>query len=309
MQCFDTRVALCAQPSYSRHGLETAVERLLNPVFSLRNCRSARILLKPNLITATNGGLACTNGTVILAVARWFADQGARVSVGDSPAFGSAQSVLRKIGILPELRRLGADIAEFHRHTAVDLPGGKKAHIALPALECDYLINLPKVKAHSQMRVSLAVKNYFGCISGLHKPWWHMVHGGPQGRFADLLVELLAVLPNGYSVADGVEAMHETGPIHGQPYALGVLAGGENPFALDTGLLALLGVDHRQCPLWITAHKAEIPGADPGQLVYTHANPGELRAEGFRVPKELTPVRFNPVRFVKSTLRRMLMGS
>ncbi|MGE4560788.1 MAG: DUF362 domain-containing protein, partial [Desulfobulbus sp.] len=101
----------------------------------------------------------------------------------------------------------------------------------------------------------------------------------------------------------------ETGPVHGQPYALGVLAGGENPFAVDTGLLALLGVDPRQCPLWLTARKAGIPGADPGQLVYTQASPKELMTSGFRVPKELTPVRFNPVRFVKSTLRRMLIGS
>ena len=36
--------------------------------------------------------------------------------------------------------------------------------------------------------------------------------------FADLLVELLAVLPAGCTVVDGMVAMHRTGPIHGEPF-------------------------------------------------------------------------------------------
>jgi uncharacterized protein (DUF362 family) len=308
MQCLDTRVALVAQSSYGDHHLETTVFQLLASEFSATSCRSSTILLKPNLITATNGKLACTNGRVILAVARYFKDHGARVMVGDSPAFGSARSVLRKIGILPALQHLGVDIAEFRQYITIELASGEPASIAKPALECDSLINLPKVKAHSQMRVTLAVKNYFGCISGLHKPWWHMVHGGAQGRFAHLLVELLSALPQGYSLVDGVEAMHATGPIHGQPYFLGVLAGGVNPVAVDTGLLALLDVAPRQCPLWRAAREAGIQGTGPEQLIFTHAQPAALKARGFLVPEELTPVRFNPFRFIKSSLQRLLLS-
>ncbi len=262
--------------------------------------------MKPNLITATNGQLACTNGRFLLAAARMFKDLGARVRVGDSPAFGTASSVLRKIGVLSELDRLGVPVAEFRQSLPIELPSGQKACIARPVLECDHLVNLPKVKAHGQMRVTLAVKNYFGCISGLHKPWWHMAHGGPLGRFAPLLVELLAVLPQGYSLVDGVEAMHVTGPIHGEPYCLGVVAGGKNPVAVDTGLLAVLGVDPHGCPLWEAAREAGLKGADQQQLVFTHERPEDLAVQGFLVPEELAPVRFNPFRFVKSSLRRLV---
>ncbi|MGD9949228.1 MAG: DUF362 domain-containing protein [Desulfobulbus sp.] len=306
MQCLDTRVALYSQPSYENHSFETTIGQLLVSEFSGNRCRSASVLLKPNLITATNGQLACTNGHIILAVARYFKDLGANVAVGDSPAFGTARSVLRKIGVLPELERLGVRVTEFRQYLPLELPSGQRACIARPALECDTLINLPKVKAHSQMRVTLAVKNYFGCISGLHKPWWHMVHGGEQGRFADLLVELLSVLPQGFSLVDGMEAMHITGPIHGQPYALGLLAGGINPVAVDTGLLAILGVEPSLCPLWVAAREAGLPGTDPEQLLFTHDHPVALAAEKFLVPEALTPVRFNPFRFVKSSVQRML---
>lgn len=59
--------------------------------FSLR---SAHVLVKPNLLTATP--LACTSPVVVAAVCRWLLDQGARVRVGDSPGFGTATAVARR---------------------------------------------------------------------------------------------------------------------------------------------------------------------------------------------------------------------
>ncbi len=307
MQGSNPQVALIVQPSYAPLALEFSIDQLLTPAFSDTVCRSAVVLLKPNLITATNGWLACTNGEVIFMVARWFVDHGARVRVGDSPAFGSARSVLHKIGVLQRLQGLGAVVTEFHRSVPVVLPTGARVPFAASAMECDYLINLPKVKAHAQMRLTLAVKNYFGCVSGLHKPWWHMVHGGAQGRFADLVAALPAGLPSGYSLVDGVEAMHVTGPIHGRPYPLGLLAGGTNPVAVDTALQIVLGVEARRCPLWCAARDEGRVGTDGAQLLYSHARPDEVAVEGFLVPEELTPVRFNPFRLLQSSLRRVLL--
>ena len=306
MQCLDPRVALCRQVSYDGPAFETTIAELLSSEFSEGRCRSASVLLKPNLITATNGQLSCTNGQVILAAARFFKGMGAKVAVGDSPAFGTARSVLRRLGIVPQLERLGVPIVEFRQYVPLQLPSGHCARIARPALDCDYLVNLPKLKAHSQMRLTMAVKNYFGCISGLHKPWWHMVHGGAHGRFSHLLVELLAVLPQGYSLVDGIEAMHVTGPIHGESYALGVLAGGVNPVAVESALLAVLGVDPQRCPLWSAAREAGIFGTEVEQLVFTRQVPADLAAFDFAVPEALTPVRFNPLRFFKSTLQRLM---
>jgi uncharacterized protein (DUF362 family) len=306
MQCIDRRVALLPLHTYDSPELELAVDRLLAAAFAANSCRSARIVLKPNLITASNGLLPCTNARVIEAVCRWFVDHGARVLVGDSPAFGTACSVLRRIGALPALRALGAEVVEFRRRRRVELPGGHWASLAAHVLECDYLINLPKIKAHSQLRLTLAVKNYFGCIAGLHKPWWHMRHGGPQGGFVELLVALLAVLPGGYTLVDGIEAMHITGPIHGQAYPLGIVAGGVNPVAIDTALQALLGVDAHRCPLWSAAAAAGIAGASLTELFFSHVHPEAFAVKGFVVPEQLAPIRFNPFRFVKSSLQRLL---
>lgn len=304
MQLSCTSVALTAQPTYDEPSLDVAVDRLLGPMLAGSNLRTARVLLKPNLITATNGRLACTDGRCIVAAARWLIDQGARPAVGDSPSFGSARSVLAAIGALPALERLGVLVVEFRRTTETLLPCGVKAALATEAMECDVLLNLPKVKAHSQMRLTLAVKNYFGCLSGFHKPWWHMAHGGANGRFAALLVELLAVLPPGGSLVDGVVAMHVDGPIHGEPYPLGLLAAGVNPVAVDAALLRILGVDPQLCPLWRAAHGAGLAGVDVEALQFPLATPAELAVADFLVPEQLGPVRFNPFRFVKNSIKR-----
>ncbi len=307
MDCRDTTVALWPQADYDPAHLAPAMEQLFAPFAAGRNLRSASILLKPNLITATNGHLACTHGQVIAAVAQWLLEQGARVSMGDSPAFGSARTVLEKTGAWGLLTPLGVQVVEFRPARILTLPSGQQVSVGAPVLDCDYLINLPKLKAHAQMRVTLAVKNYFGCVVGLHKPWWHMLHGGPQGRFAELLIELLSLLPAGYSLVDGIEAMHVSGPIHGQPFALGLLAAGVNPLAVDTALLAVLGIDPRLSPLWAAARAAGMVGTELHQLSFPHARPEVVPATGFLVPEALNPVRFNPFRFLKSSVQRLLM--
>jgi len=307
MQLDSTHVFLVPHSSYEQPSLDAAVASLLASMDNFGTLRTARVLLKPNLITARNGKLACTDGRFIVAVARWFEAMGAQVAVGDSPSFGSARSVLEAIDTLTTLLKLGVPVVEFRQIKETSLPGGYKVPMAAAAMECDLLVNLPKVKAHSQMRLTLAVKNLFGCVSGFHKPWWHMVHGGTNGQFAELLVALPAMLPAGCTLVDGVIAMHRTGPVYGEPYPLGVIASGTNPMAIDTGLMHLLGVDPPQCPLWCAAHRAGLAGTNVDELMFPLANPSGLAAHDFVVPEVLGPVRFNPFRFVKNSMKRALL--
>ena len=300
-------VALLPQSAYLPSNLDQAMDRVLTAIGPLPTLRSARVLLKPNLITARNGQLACTDARFITAAARWFLGHGAAVTVGDSPSFGSARSVLEQIGALSELNVLGVPVQEFRQATVVTLPSGQRAHLATAALNCDLLVNLPRVKAHAQMRVTLAVKNCFGCLSGWHKPWWHMAHGGGAPRFPDLLVELLSALPATLTLVDGIVAMHRTGPVHGEPFPLELIAAGHNPVAIDTALLKILAIDPGRSPLWQAADRAGLFGTRLEQLVFPLAAPADWAATGFITPDELIPIRFNPVRFLRNSAKRVLL--
>ena len=273
--------------------------------------RGRKVLLKPNLLTdRTPEQAVTTHPEVVRQVIRRLRSAGAAVSVGDSPASTANLSrVWQASGIEAVCREEGVPLLSLEqggsRTFTID---GFTFAVATPVLEADLLVNLPKVKAHSQMRLTLAVKNLFGCLVGFHKPWWHMVHGGADGRFADLLVDLLKVLPPGCTVVDGIVAMHETGPIHGEPHPLGILAAGVNPVAVDTALLAVLGVDPRLVPLWCAADRAAIAGTRMEDLVFPLSQPGSLVVQpAFAVPETLTPVRFNPLRFGKNAIKRWML--
>ena len=306
-----TAVALTSCSGYEQHQLAQALARALEATTLPANLCSAQVLLKPNLISAKHGPLACTEGAFILAVARWFLDQGAKVSIGDSPAFGTAAAVLHRLGLVDELAALGVAIINFTRGRATKLSGGGRAVLAEAALDCDLLVNLPRVKVHAQARLTLAVKNYFGCLVGLHKGWWHMAYGdkADQGsnQFFDRLLRIPQALPDSVTLMDGIVAMHRTGPVNGEPYPLSLLAASTNPVAMDTALHAILRADPEQSPLMAACRRAGMSGAHLAQLSFPLAAPEEFQAAGFLVPEQLNPVRFRVVRFLKSSIRRIVL--
>ena len=304
MDLSSNRVAFDRCPDYSLHTLFECFTRFLDACQPAHTYRSSRILIKPNLITAGRGNLACTEGVFILAAARFFQELGARVAVGDSPAFGTATSVLDKIGILPFLTRYSIPVVEFNRIRIVTLSSGVRAGLAAEALDCDLLVNLPRVKAHGQLMVTMAVKNFFGCIGGMRKPMWHMKYGGKEGGLENLIVELLSVLPDSITLVDGITAMHRTGPIGGQPYDLGITACSTNPVGVDRALLSVIGLEPERSPLMKACIRAGLAGTDLEQLEFPLLNPSSVQVDSFKVPAELSPVRFNPFRFVKNNLRR-----
>lgn len=266
-----------------------------------------RILLKPNLVSGgASSGLSCTHPRFVVAVAQWCLDHGARVAVGDSPAFGSARSVMAACGLLDALGKLPVRLADFSKVRRVRLASGEEVGLAEEALQCDELVNLPRVKAHGQLFVTLAVKNYFGTVVGLRKPCWHMRHGGQAGRFEELLVDLLAVLPGGISLADGIEAMHRDGPVSGEPFALGVLGASRNPVALDTALLEILRLSPGASPLWREAARRRLPGVRLNHGDFVLNQPAELARAGFQAPAELQPIRFQPWRVARGVGKRLL---
>ncbi len=265
------------------------------------------VLLKPNLVSAGSGPahLACTSPAVVAAVAEWCLDQGARVQVGDSPAFGSGRSVMQACGMLEALAGLPVEVVDFDRQRRVDLPCGLKAQVAAAALECDLLLNLPRVKAHTQLYVSLAVKNYFGTVTGWRKALHHARHGDLANRFEALLADLPGLFPGSFSLVDGIVAMQRTGPMKGEAFPLGLLAGGFDPVALDTAILAIIGADPLRSQLWAECQCRGLPGTDPARLSFPLARPDELRVANFLLPEVLSPVTFHPGRILVGGCRRL----
>jgi uncharacterized protein (DUF362 family) len=212
---------------------------------------------------------------------------------------------MRATGVEKALAGLPVEMVDFDRAVPVKLAGGVEVNVATAALECDMLVNLPRVKAHSQFYMTMAIKNYFGTVVGFQKAGWHLRYGDRENRFASHLVDLLAVLPQSVTFIDGIVAMHDTGPLSGLPYSLGLVGGAFNPVALDTALLQTLGLDFKMSALWQECSKRGLAGSDPDDLDFPLLKPDDFKADGFRAPSILKPESFNPLRWLVSGCRRI----
>lgn len=315
----DTRipVALLRQADYDPAALRLAVDRLFSALPPV-SWSSEAVLVKPNLVSRANAPLSCTRPEVARSVCEHLLDHGARPFLADSPAFGSAERVAAAAGYPAALAGLGLKVTTLKHPVPLRLPdeaGGGTIRtigtigtigVARAALEADRIVSLAKVKAHGQFRATASTKNLFGCVCGCRKALAHMRLGDHPGRMEAMILALRAALPPALGLADGIEAMHRGGPIHGQPFPLGLLGAAPDTLALDTAIFSLLGLTPEQVPLWGLALERGLPGADPGQLVYPLETPKGFDATGFEVQAALEPMRFEPLRFVRGRMKSLL---
>lgn len=295
----DTIIALAGCSGYNSPQLENSIYSILDAAQMLF-ARGARILVKPNLLMARP--LACSHPMVVAALCKWLLEKGAHVTVADSPGFGSPANVAKAIGLEDALAPLGLKTESFKSLVKIRTQAaGRKIviPIAKKALESDMIFSVAKIKAHSQMRMTLCVKNCFGCVPGMRKAFFHALYGQSHEFFAQCLKALWKSLPPVAGIADGVEAMHVTGPSRGEPFALGILGACSNAAALDAALLEAMGIDANLVPLALA-----LAGENGKHHAYPLAKPADFHARGFIVPTVLKSASFNPFRLAKSCARR-----
>ncbi len=268
----------------------------------------AVVLLKPNLISGRGADLSCTHKEFIAGVAAWFLGQGAKVHIGDSPALGSGASVCQLRGITSALAGMGVKHVSFSDSVRRTLAGGVSVNVARAALECDFFVNLAKVKAHNQMYITLAVKNIFGIVKGVNKAMLHMTHGGSHKQFSEIILDLVELLPPSLHFADGIVAMHRSGPLDGSPLQLNCIGAAICPVAMDTALLELLELDKSKSPIWRIAHYRELKGSDIDKIHFPVLSPTYFFGRNFAAPESLHTIRFNPLGFLNGMVKRIVFS-
>ncbi len=291
--------------SYGDPRLERRAAELLEAA-GVRPKRGTRVLVKPNLVAPKNMGLSCTSPAVVRAACLYLLDCGAGVTVGDSPAFGTAKVVARLSGLTAALADLPVRLVNFSRSRRVPLSFGKSAAVAAHALDAELIVNLPKLKVHNQMGMTAAVKNMFGCVTGFRKSLAHQLYGEKGNRFPRLIIDVMESLPETVSLLDGITAMHREGPAGGDPFPLGLLAAAPGCVALDTAVYGLFGLSPDEVPLWSEALAMGLAGARPEEVRLARGRTEDFPVQGFERPARLEPVAFHPKRFVTGRVKSML---
>lgn len=288
------------ESSYEYGALRRDVFEILSGIDARLIRNGSKVLVKPNLLAASRPEQAITTHPLVVKAACEYAlEAGAHVTVGDSPPIGSFEKIVKGTGLKDALAGMPVSLQELD--SPVKTKTGEKfrdVEISREALDSDVIINLPKFKTHSQMALTLAVKNLFGCVAGTSKAEWHFRVGENRELFAELLVSIYKSLPPSLSLIDGVLAMEGDGPgTGGRPRHLGVLLGSRSAPALDEVASRMVGLEPSELPTCKASR-------DMGLM-------GEYRVEGtvpvvkgFDIPRG-EQIVFGPD-FLKGFLRRHL---
>ncbi|MBD2776035.1 DUF362 domain-containing protein [Iningainema tapete] len=304
----NSSVSIIRANSYAKEVLRESLETLLEPIGGMAAFVKPgnRVLLKPNLLTGARPGKECTTRPeLVYAVASMVIEAGGKPFLGDSPAFGSARGVAVANGYLPVLEELNLPIIDFHGHRYQTI-SEEFNHLLLckEAIEADVVINLPKVKSHVQLVLTLGVKNLFGCVPGKMKAWWHMEAGKDANRFGEMLVETARAINPNLTILDGIIGHEGNGPSGGEPRELGVLAASADVFALDRAMVEILNVPYDQVPTVAASVRLGVcPELKAIQFSLLH--PEALRIHDWRLPDKFVPIDFGMPRVIKSTFKHL----
>ncbi len=308
MQTQKPSVSLIRARSYETDALGKSLETLLEPLGGIGAFvhKGDRVLLKPNLLTGSRPTKECTTRPeLVYAVARMVMEVGGKPFLGDSPAFGSAKGVAAANGYLPILQELNLPIIEFHGQR-YQTASENFNHLLLSkeAMAADVVINLPKLKSHMQLTLTMGVKNLFGCVPGKMKAWWHLEAGKDANRFAQMLVETASIINPSLTILDGIIGHEGNGPSGGEPRHLGILAAATDVFALDRAMVEILTVPPEIVP---TVAASQRLGVCPEltAIEFPHLTPDVLKIADWQLPDKLMPIDFAMPRVIKSTFKHL----
>jgi uncharacterized protein (DUF362 family)/ferredoxin len=260
----------------------------------------SKVLVKPNFLAPHAASKAAlTHSAVIEAVCELVFEVGATPIVGDSSSIGSSKLIARRSGVLPYLEKRGIELIDLQDSRTYENKTGKnfkRFEVSAEAVNADVIINLPKLKTHGQILMTMAVKNMFGVIVGMRKSQWHLRAGKDAIYFARMLVELCYFLKPSLSIIDAVIGMDGNGPGSGRPREIGLVAASADPVSLDRVMANIVGVDPEKILTLLAARELGYGPTSLSQIETVGDNPDSFHIDDFLLP------RLSPASTTKGTL-------
>lgn len=308
-----TRVCLARCESYDPILLRQSLENLLEPLGGMGAFvkPGQRVLLKPNLIVPRRAEQAITtHAELVRAVALAVREAGATPVIGDSPAFGSAHWVAQACGMAAMAKEIGVEIIDLGHHPRKVCLGPEspfpKIGMGEEALNADAIINLPKIKTHCQMGMTIAVKNMYGAVAGKRKTWRHFFTND-RVAFGRMLVAICRALRPVLTIADGIIALERNGPSEGDPRALGILAASIDPVALERVVVEILGVDLSTVPVFEAARQMGYGEQRLDRIEVIGESIESMRVRDYVTIAQMSPISFTLPRVLRSLAKQAKM--
>ena len=267
----DTVVVLRAE----NNNIEDMVQKSIDMLGDLKVKKDALVVIKPNVCFPSNfENMLITDPRILEAVLHIAKKKSKNVLVVESDAAsGSAEKRMINTGVMGTIKKCDAEFLNLSKDEVEEHKvAGLTVQIPKTVLKADYLINLPKVKTHSFMVVSVAMKNMFGLIASKKKSQFHK-------HLADVLIYLNQAVRQDLIIADGIVAMEGLGPIHGKKVNLGLLISGRNPVRIDAACCHIAGFNPYAVEALWKAHQQGMGEIDPQKIQFLGEDIGNIKGK------------------------------
>ena len=248
-------VSLQKCSSYIQNEVDESVKKLIYNLGGIEKFvgKKQKVLIKPNIVKAMPPEeCGTTHPSIVEAVIKILKNNGCEVFVGDYPFLGDSIKAMKVSGIYEVCEKHNAKIALFDKKTNFAYKDGlvvKEFWLTNYFDEVDAIINVPKLKTHSQLYFTGAVKNLYSIMPGPRRGFYHLKYSNIN-YFANMLLDLYALIRKKVvlNVIDGVYGMEGNGPCDGNAKFAGILAASSDAVALDFVMCSLVGLDANKLP-------------------------------------------------------------
>ncbi|MBD3164174.1 DUF362 domain-containing protein [Candidatus Woesearchaeota archaeon] len=253
----DVSIIECS--SYEQDEVDNAVGKALAGIgFDIP--KGKRILIKPNVLGQhLPEDNVTTHPSVVGALVRMFIKDN-EVIIGESSGFyheGGTNKALEMSGMKVLAERHKASLVNLEQKPVKNMEDKKAAvyknpHISSAVFDADMVVNVPKLKTHTLMMYTGAVKNLFGTIPGGRKQKLHVLAKTPE-QFANILVDIYQNIKPQLNVMDAVVGLEGNGPgSAGTSKKTGLLLASRSAPCLDIVASGIIGYD----PLKVYTNRA-----------------------------------------------------
>ena len=230
--------------------------------YKLPKNKNAGIVLKPNCNNDMNSLIGnSTDLRVIISVIKALQKRKYKnITIAEGPNCGIDHmgiDVFKRLRLDKVAEMYGVKLINLNKseYEIVDLVTGK-AKIGKSILENDFLINLPKVKTHIEVGMTICMKNWVGCFQALDKRNIH-------DSLVENIIRMNEIKKPDLNIVDGLVAMEGNGPAAGIPKKLNLILIGKNSFITDLLCTKLFGFDLDYVPyLKLAVEKNKISAED-----------------------------------------------
>jgi len=223
--------------------IQAMVQKLISETAALDSLRPHdTVVMKPNLVASRRDWKGVnTDPRVVEALVNVLKQRGvSHITIADGSGMGyNAKKAFSVCGYKDMARRYGLKLVDLERDRFIRKPVRidgpfQSLEIARTVLECDFLINVPVMKAHSMTLITCSLKNLKGVMPRATKTAFH-------GRdLSKAIAQLNTVLSPDLIIVDGIQGDLSSELGH-TPVSMERIILGTNPVEVDSVVADMLG--------------------------------------------------------------------